>query len=144
MKKIFSFLSPLAIGSILISLFAIMAVMGTSDALAADVDPSNLSAAIITDADRPDDVRDETDIRSTVISVVNYLLGFLGLVAVLFIIYAGFTMVTSQGDEEAVTNARKMIIYAIIGIIIIFLSFTIVNFVASFGEGGDADTSSAV
>ena len=59
------------------------------------------------------------------------LLPPLGLVAVAFLIYAGILMVTAGGAEEQVTKARKIIMYAVIGIVIILLSYTIVTFVTS-------------
>jgi len=64
-------------------------------------------------------------------TLINYFLGMLGLVAVAFLIYAGILMVTAGGAEEQVTKARKIIMYAVIGIVIILLSYTIVTFVSS-------------
>lgn len=66
-----------------------------------------------------------------VTTILNYALGFLGLVAVGFIIYGGVLMVTSAGNEEGVGKAKKIITYAAIGIVLIMLSYTIVTFVTS-------------
>ena len=63
--------------------------------------------------------------------IINYFLGILGLIAVAFLIYAGVLMVTAGGAEEQVTKARKIIMYAVVGIVIILLSYTIVTFVSS-------------
>jgi len=68
---------------------------------------------------------------SNITTLINYFLGILGLVAVAFLIYAGILMVTAGGKEEEVTKARKIIMYAVIGIVIILLSYTIVTFVSS-------------
>jgi hypothetical protein len=68
---------------------------------------------------------------SNITLLINYFLGILGLVAVAFLIYAGVLMVTAGGAEEQVTKARKLIMYAVIGIVIILLSYTIVTFVSS-------------
>jgi len=68
---------------------------------------------------------------ANVTTIINYLLGILGLVAVAFLIYAGILMVTAGGAEEQVTKARKIIMYAVAGIVIILLSYTIVTFVSS-------------
>lgn len=62
-------------------------------------------------------------------TIINYFLGLLGLIAVAFLIYAGILMVTAGGAEEQVTKARKIIMYAVIGIVIILLSYTVVTFV---------------
>jgi len=63
--------------------------------------------------------------------IINYFLGILGLVAVAFLIYAGILMVTAGGNDEQIGKARKIITYAVIGIVIILLSWTIVTFVTS-------------
>lgn len=66
-----------------------------------------------------------------VIIIINYILGFLGLIAVIFLIYAGILMVTAGGNDDQIGKARKIITYAVIGIVIILLSFTIVTFVTN-------------
>ena len=52
-----------------------------------------------------------------------------GVTAVIFIILGGFSMITSAGNTEAVANARKRIINAIIGLVIVALAWTIISFV---------------
>jgi hypothetical protein len=68
---------------------------------------------------------------SNITTIINYFLGLLGLIAVGFLIYAGILMVTAGGNDEQVTKARKIIMYAVGGIVIILLSYTIVTFVSS-------------
>jgi hypothetical protein len=53
-------------------------------------------------------------------------LSFLGLIAVIYIIYGGFLIFSSAGDEEKVGKGKKLIIYALIGIVVIFLAYSIV------------------
>lgn len=64
-------------------------------------------------------------------TIINYALGLLGLIAVGFLIFAGIMMVTAGGAEEQIGKAKKIITYAVIGIVIILLSYTIVTFVTS-------------
>lgn len=52
-----------------------------------------------------------------------------GLAAVITIIIGGLTMITSSGKEEAVASARKHIVSALIGLVIIVLAWSIVRFV---------------
>ena len=66
---------------------------------------------------------------SNITTLLNYFLGLLGLIAVGFLIYAGILMVTAGGDDAQVTKAKKLITYAVAGIVI--LSYTIVTFVSS-------------
>ena len=79
----------------------------------------------------PPNVAAQGTLGQNVTRIINYFLGLLGLVAVGFLIYAGVLMVTAGGNEEQVGKARKIITYAVIGIVIILLSYTIVTFVSS-------------
>lgn len=64
--------------------------------------------------------------------VLNNLIVFAlmasGVVAVFFIIFAGAKLVTSGGDQKKVEGARKTMTWAIIGLVIILMSYFIVNF----------------
>lgn len=68
------------------------------------------------------------------VSIVNAALGFVGLLAGIFLIYGGVQYVLSRGDERAAEKAKSTILYAVIGLIVIGLSAAIVNFVVgTFG-----------
>ena len=69
--------------------------------------------------------------RTSVIKVINFVLGFLALVAVIFVIVGGIRILAAGGNEDSVTKGRKTIIYAIIGLIIIFFARVIVGFFTS-------------
>lgn len=92
-------------------------------------------AVITTDNDRPPDLMGG-DFRSGAISVINYILSFLGLITVAFIIYAGFLMVTAGGEGDGIDKGKKIITGAAIGIVIILMSYLIVNVIV--GVGGTA------
>lgn len=82
---------------------------------------------LLTPADNP--LGTEGDLRTLIQTVLNYFLGFLGLLTVIFIIYAGILYVTAGGNDENTTKAKGIIKNAAIGLIIILLSFALVNFV---------------
>lgn len=63
-------------------------------------------------------------------NVVFWLLVFAGVVALVLIIYSGIKFITSSGDQKQVEGARKILTYAILGLILILLSFAIVRFIA--------------
>ena len=69
------------------------------------------------------------DLKSTVINIINWVLGLLGIIAVVMIIYAGFQWLTAGGNEDKVSSAKKIISAAVVGLIIILLAWAIVNFV---------------
>lgn len=64
-------------------------------------------------------------------NLIQWALIFAGVVAVFLIIYAGFKFVTSKGDPQEVDNAKKIITYAIIGLLLIFFSFAILNLIST-------------
>ena len=57
--------------------------------------------------------------------IKNYLLGFVGALAIFFIIYGGILMVTSSGDPKRLETAKKTLTYAIIGLLVVILAQTI-------------------
>lgn len=81
-----------------------------------------------------DAAADNTDLQSSLIAMLNKVLLFLGLFLLFIVIYAGFLIINSDGDEANVTKGRKMIIYAVIGVIVIILSYTIVNWIGTIGN----------
>jgi len=68
-------------------------------------------------------------ILQTVVNILNFILTFTALVAVFIIIYAGVLMVLNLGDEERITKAKGLILRAILGLVVIMVSWAIVNFV---------------
>ena len=71
----------------------------------------------------------EADPRNAVISLVSLLMTFLGIIAVIIILYGGFVWMTAAGAEERVGKAKKIIVSGIIGLIVILSAWLIVNFV---------------
>jgi hypothetical protein len=65
-------------------------------------------------------------------TVVNLLLTVLGIISVIMIVIGGIRYTTSGGDSAGLKNARDTIIYAVVGLVIAILSFSIVNFVLSW------------
>lgn len=59
---------------------------------------------------------------------VNFVLGLIGIFAVISVIYAGIRLVLHFGDEEATTQAKKIMIAAVIGLVISFSAWTIIYY----------------
>ncbi len=70
-----------------------------------------------------------TDIRTVIARIISYFLGLLGLIALLLILYAGFTWMTAGGNEEKVSQAKRILTQAVIGLVIIMSAFAITQFV---------------
>ena len=65
-------------------------------------------------------------------NIINFLILFAGVICVFLIIVAGYKFVTSEGDPEKTSSARKTLTYAIGGFLLVIASFVILNFVADF------------
>ncbi len=63
--------------------------------------------------------------------ITNTILYIVGIIAVIMLIIGGIKYVISGGDSKKVTDAKNTVLYAIIGLVISFLAFAIVNFVIS-------------
>ena len=72
-----------------------------------------------------------TSVNDLIKTVINWLLGIAFGIAVLFLIIGGFWYITSGGNEETAEKGKNTAINAIIGIVIIILSYVIVNVVAN-------------
>lgn len=75
------------------------------------------------------DTAGQPDLWDTVQTILNVIVGCIGIVAVAVIILGGVTYVTSQGDAAKLAKAKNTIIYGIVGLIIAILAFSIVNFI---------------
>jgi len=58
--------------------------------------------------------------------LINFLLAVVGLITILFVIYGGFLYITSRGEEEQATAGKKTLTNAIIGLVIVILSYTVI------------------
>jgi hypothetical protein len=63
--------------------------------------------------------------------IVQFLLSIVGLISILFIIIGGYRYITSGGNEEAAEAGKKALTNAIIGLVIVILSYVIVVVVAN-------------
>jgi len=94
-----------------------------------------------------------TDPRIIVGRIIQWALSFLGVIAISLTMYAGFLWMTSGGDEEKISQAKKILTNAVIGLVIILSAWGITTFIltrllAATGAnvGGDTggDTSASL
>ena len=68
-----------------------------------------------------------------IIQAFIYLFFIFAIIFALFVlIYSGWLWLTSVGDKQKIGAAKQRLTYALVGLIVVFLSFFIVNFVTSF------------
>jgi len=71
------------------------------------------------------------DPRTIAASVINIILGFLGIIAVVLIIAGGFMWMTAAGNDEKIGTARKIMTAGVIGLVIVLAAFGIARFVVN-------------
>jgi len=61
--------------------------------------------------------------------IVRIFIGFLGLIAVVIVLYGGFIWMTSGGDSDKIDKAKKLMRAGLIGLLIIVLAYALATFV---------------
>jgi hypothetical protein len=64
-------------------------------------------------------------------TITNILLFLIGVISVIAIVIGGIRYTTSGGDSSAVNSAKDTILYAVVGIVVAILAYSIVNFVVA-------------
>jgi len=75
--------------------------------------------------------------REFVVNVTNFILSFLGLAAIVVVIYGGVLYVTAGGESEKADKGKKSIMYAMMGIVIVLISYALVNTLIKGATGGE-------
>ncbi|MFA6457896.1 MAG: hypothetical protein WCV72_00715 [Patescibacteria group bacterium] len=75
-------------------------------------------------------------LRKLVQIIINWFLYFLGFIATIFLIYGGFLYVTAGVSDDNIAKAKKIITYAVIGIILILIAAVLVNALLNMIAGG--------
>ncbi|MBU1663744.1 pilin, partial [Patescibacteria group bacterium] len=70
-----------------------------------------------------------TSIPTLLGNIIKSVLGVVGSLALVMFIYGGITWMLSGGNQEQVTKGKNILIWATIGIVIIFTSYALVKFV---------------
>lgn len=69
------------------------------------------------------------DVIEVLNNIVNWLFAILLVVAVIYLIIAGYYFVTSQGEPDKMSKARNMVLYALIGVLVAFVSKGLIELV---------------
>ena|SRR5579864_7576528 len=75
------------------------------------------------------------DLTGLIVNVIKILLFFAGAVAVVFVIIGGYYYLTAQGNEEQAEQGKKTLINAIIGVVVVILSYVIINVIVNLVTG---------
>lgn len=64
--------------------------------------------------------------------IISFMFVIAGIVTLFYLVWGGFKWITSGGDKTAIESARGHIIAAVVGLIVIFLAYVIMNLVWQF------------
>jgi len=69
---------------------------------------------------------ENTDLGGIIVNITNWVLGFVAILAVLFLIWGGLQYLTAQGNEEQVEKAKNTITYALLGLVVAGIAYAAV------------------
>lgn len=110
-------------GALLALGMGLMLPMSSAHAAAGDINANSLKTI------QEESGLGEQDLQVTIGSLIRTILGFLGILAILLILWAGFLWMTASGNEDQVGKAKGILISALIGLIIILSAYAITTFV---------------
>lgn len=64
-----------------------------------------------------------------IVNTINWFIGFAAVLSVVMIIVSGFQFVTSFGDQKKISKATSSLIFAIVGMVLVFVAPLIIQFV---------------
>ncbi len=80
----------------------------------------------------PDGATKNKDVKEIAKQIIDWALYLSAIIAVIFIIYGGFLYITSAGDSTAAGKGKNTLVNAIIGLVIVIMSYMIVQVVYNF------------
>lgn len=70
-----------------------------------------------------------TDLSVFVLDIINWGIALSALIAVIMVVVAGFKFIFSMGDEKKIQSASQTLIFAIIGLVLVFIAPMVIRFV---------------
>jgi membrane protease YdiL (CAAX protease family) len=68
-----------------------------------------------------------SDLRKIIGRVIQALLGLSGTLALLMFVWGGFQWITSGGEKDKIQKGKNTVIWAVIGLFFVFISYTLVT-----------------
>ncbi len=70
-----------------------------------------------------------SDVPTLIGRVINYVLGIVGSLALVMFIYGGIVWMTAAGNEKSIEKGKSILMWAALGLAVIFLSYALTRFV---------------
>ncbi len=85
--------------------------------------------ANISSAAKLDNPLNVEDVPTLIARIIKGILGIVGSISLLMFIYGGITWMTAGGNEEKVKKAKSTISSAVLGLVVIFGAYSVLNLV---------------
>jgi len=69
------------------------------------------------------------EIPDIIARIIKVVLGLIGVLALIMFIYGGITWMTSGGNVEAVKRGKNTLVWAVLGLAVVFFAYSLVNFI---------------
>jgi len=86
-------------------------------------------------APAPINIAPPTDFSTTILNVINYVLGFIGVIALAFFIFGVFRYITAGTNEDQLAEAKGTMTGSLIGILVMAGAAALINFVVGLITG---------
>ena len=107
-------------------LFVLALALSLTSVALAQVPNSPFGMTLTANDLQPGSITTTESLVNTIMGLVNWFAWFVGLAAVVMGLYAGIMFITAGGDAAKVTTARNILLYAIVGIAVAILAFSLV------------------
>lgn len=107
--------------------FDVKAVATSSNVIATSTSVANATI--------PNPLGKDITINSLAATIISYALGLVGTISLLLFVYGGFIWMTSAGASDKVKKGRDIIVWAVIGMAVVFSSYMAVKFVIQGVQG---------
>lgn len=83
-------------------------------------------------ASLPSEVSSARSAADILLSVLNFLLGIVGVLSIIMLVVGGGMFLTAAGSQDRITTGKKIVTYALLGVVVALASLVIVRQLATF------------
>ena len=80
----------------------------------------------------PSEVSSARSAADILLSVLNFLLGIVGILSIIMLVVGGVMFLTAAGSQDRITTGKKIVTYALLGVVVALASLVIVRQLATF------------
>ncbi len=83
----------------------------------------------LSDIGKASGINTKQDVGTLAGGIISAALSLIGIIFLILMVYAGFLWMTAQGESEKIDKAKKMIVSALIGLVVVLSAYAITAFV---------------